>query len=75
MLIVAAWYDLFQDGSIRNYVGIRHGGGTEAARSGVRMVIIPGAMPDSTARWARSTLARIRSWTSTASNTGGTTTS
>ncbi len=42
VLIVAAWYDLFQDGSIRNYVGIRHGGGSQAARSGVRMIIIPG---------------------------------
>ena len=35
VLIVAAWYDLFQDGSIRNYVGIRrrrgHGGGEGTA--------------------------------------------
>jgi hypothetical protein len=42
VLIVAGWYDLFQDGSIRNYVGIRRGAATEAARSAVRMVIIPG---------------------------------
>ena len=41
-LILAAWYDLFQDGSIRNYVGLRRSGGTEAARNGVRLVIIPG---------------------------------
>lgn len=41
-LIVAGWYDLFLDGSIRNYAGIRSEGGTEAARAGVRLVIIPG---------------------------------
>ncbi|MFM8394485.1 MAG: CocE/NonD family hydrolase, partial [Acidobacteriota bacterium] len=41
-LHVAAWYDLFQDGSIRNYVGIRERGGSEAARQGQRLVIIPG---------------------------------
>ena len=41
-LIVAAWYDLFLDGSIRNYAGIRSAGGTDAARKGVRLVIIPG---------------------------------
>lgn len=41
-LHVAAWYDLFQDGSIRNYTGIKAHGGSEAARSGQRLVIIPG---------------------------------
>ena len=41
-LHVAAWYDLFQDGSLRNYVGIRSRGGTEAARRGQRLIIIPG---------------------------------
>lgn len=39
---VAAWYDLFQDGGIRNYLGIRQRGGSEAARLGQRLVIIPG---------------------------------
>ena len=39
---VAAWYDLFQDGGIRNYLGIKQHGGTEAARKGQRLVIIPG---------------------------------
>lgn len=38
----AAWYDLFQDGSIRNYTGIRAHGATEAARKGQRLVIMPG---------------------------------
>jgi putative CocE/NonD family hydrolase len=41
-LHVAAWYDLFQDGSIRNYIGIKNRGGSEAARKGQRLVIIPG---------------------------------
>ena len=41
-LHVAAWYDLFQDGSIRNYTGIKSRGGTEAARKGQRLVIIAG---------------------------------
>jgi len=39
---VAAWYDLFQDGGIRNYLGIKKHGGSEAARNGQRLVIIPG---------------------------------
>ena len=32
-LMIAAWYDLFQGGSLRNYMGIRAHGGTEAARN------------------------------------------
>ena len=28
---IAAWYDIFQDGSLRNYIGIKAHGGTEAA--------------------------------------------
>ena len=41
-LHVAGWYDLFLDGSIRNYMGIKSKGGSEVARKGQRMVIIPG---------------------------------
>ncbi len=41
-LHVAAWYDLFQDGSIRNYVGIKKSGGSDAARQGQRLIVIPG---------------------------------
>ncbi|MDD2763361.1 MAG: CocE/NonD family hydrolase [Opitutaceae bacterium] len=41
-LHIAAWYDLFQDGSIRNYEGIKQHGGSEAARKNQRLVIIPG---------------------------------
>jgi len=40
-LTVAAWYDIFQGGSLRNYVGIlAHGG--DAARSGQRLLVIIG---------------------------------
>jgi len=41
-LHVGAWYDLFQDGSIRNYVGIKQHGGSEAARKGQRLIIMAG---------------------------------
>lgn len=41
-LHVAGWYDLFQDGSLRNFMGIQRFGGTEAARRGQRLVIVPG---------------------------------
>lgn len=39
---VAAWYDIFQDGGIRNYRGIKEHGGSEAARRNQRLVILPG---------------------------------
>ena len=42
MLTVAAWYDLFQDGSLRNYIGVKAHGGTEAARRGQRLLVIVG---------------------------------
>jgi len=41
-LHVAAWYDLFQDGSFRNYLGIKAHGGSEAARNGQRLLVIVG---------------------------------
>ncbi|MGA2018614.1 MAG: CocE/NonD family hydrolase [Opitutaceae bacterium] len=41
-LHLAAWYDLFQPGTLRNYAGIREHGGSEAARQGQRLVVIPG---------------------------------
>jgi uncharacterized protein len=41
-LHVAAWYDLFLGGSLRNYEGIRDHGGTEAARKGQQLVVIIG---------------------------------
>jgi putative CocE/NonD family hydrolase len=42
MLTVAAWYDLFQDGSLRNYIGVKAHGGTDAARRGQRLIVIVG---------------------------------
>ncbi len=41
-LHVAAWYDLFQDGSFRNYLGIKAQGGSDAARNGQRLLVIVG---------------------------------
>ena len=41
-LTVAAWYDLFQGGSLRNYLGIKQHGGSEAARNGQKLLIIVG---------------------------------
>lgn len=39
---VAAWYDLFQGGALRNYMGIKAHGGSEAARNGQRLLVIVG---------------------------------
>ena len=39
---VAAWYDIFQGGSLRNYMGIKAHGGSEAARAGQRLLVIIG---------------------------------
>jgi uncharacterized protein len=41
-LHVAAWYDLFLGGSLRNYQGIKAQGGSEAARRGQRLVVTIG---------------------------------
>ena len=41
-LHIAAWYDLFQAGSLRNYEGIRDHGGSEAARKGQQLVVVIG---------------------------------
>jgi hypothetical protein len=40
-LTVAAWYDIFQGGSLRNYAGIRAHGGA-AARPGQRLLVVIG---------------------------------
>lgn len=40
-LHVAAWYDIFVDGSIRNFVGLRAGADGEQARRGQRLFIGP----------------------------------
>jgi uncharacterized protein len=41
-LIIAAWYDIFQGGSLRNYIGIRAHGGTEAARNQTHLLVAIG---------------------------------
>ena len=41
-LVIAAWYDIFQGGSLRNYLGIRAHGGTEAARNQTQLVVAIG---------------------------------
>jgi uncharacterized protein len=38
---LGGWYDIFLDGTIKNYVGIREKGGTPAARNGQKLVIGP----------------------------------
>ncbi len=41
-LTIAAWYDIFQGGSLRNYMGIKERGGSEAARNGQHLFITIG---------------------------------
>jgi putative CocE/NonD family hydrolase len=41
-LVIAAWYDIFQGGSIRNYEGIRAHGGSEDARTKTQLVVAIG---------------------------------
>jgi hypothetical protein len=41
-LTIAAWYDIFQGGSLRNYMGMRDHAGNEAARSGQHLVVAIG---------------------------------
>jgi len=41
-LHIAAWYDIFLGGSLRNYEGIKEHGGSDAARKGQRLLVIIG---------------------------------
>ena len=41
-LVIAAWYDIFQGGSLRNYEGIRAHGGSEVARNQTQLVVAVG---------------------------------
>jgi hypothetical protein len=41
-LTIAAWYDIFQDGSLRNYLGMKAHAGNEAARQGQQLVVTIG---------------------------------
>jgi len=41
-LHIAAWYDIFLGGSLRNYLGLKAGAATEAARRGQRLHVVIG---------------------------------
>lgn len=41
-LTVAAWYDLFQGGSLRNYIGLSAHAGNQAARNGQHLIVAVG---------------------------------
>ena len=41
-LTIAAWYDLFQGGSLENFLGMKAHAGNEAARKGQRLIITIG---------------------------------
>ena len=41
-LTIAAWYDLFQGGSLHNYMGLRDHAGNDAARSGQHLIVTIG---------------------------------
>ncbi len=41
-LTVAAWYDLFQGGSLKNYIGLRAGAGNAQARAGQHLLVAIG---------------------------------
>jgi putative CocE/NonD family hydrolase len=42
MLTIAAWYDIFQGGSLRNYIGVKSHGGSDIARQGQRLLVTIG---------------------------------
>src|ERR1700691_4136072 len=42
VLTMAAWYDIFQGGSLRNYVGLKAHAGSEAARRGQHLLVALG---------------------------------
>jgi putative CocE/NonD family hydrolase len=39
---VGGWYDIFLDGTLRNYIRLKHEAGTDAARRGQRLLIYAG---------------------------------
>jgi len=42
VLTIAAWYDIFLGGSLRNYMGLKDKGGSEAARRGQHLLVTIG---------------------------------
>jgi uncharacterized protein len=41
-LHIAAWYDIFLGGSLRNYIGLKSGAATDEARKGQRLLVVIG---------------------------------
>jgi putative CocE/NonD family hydrolase len=41
-LHIAAWYDIFLGGSLRNYIGLKERAGSDAAKQGQRLVVMIG---------------------------------
>jgi len=41
-LTIAAWYDIFLGGSLRNYIGLKEHAATDAARHGQRLLVVIG---------------------------------
>jgi putative CocE/NonD family hydrolase len=41
-LTIAAWYDIFLGGSLRNYLGLKARGGSDAARNGQHLIVAIG---------------------------------
>jgi putative CocE/NonD family hydrolase len=41
-LTIAAWYDIFQGGSLRNFIGLKERAGNEAARRGQKLLVTIG---------------------------------
>jgi hypothetical protein len=41
-LVITAWYDIFQGGSLRNYMGMRAHAGNDAARNGQHLIVAIG---------------------------------
>ncbi len=51
-LVTGGWYDIFQGGTVRNFIGMRDEGGSEAARNGTQLVmraLCHACPPDTTA--------------------------
>jgi hypothetical protein len=42
MLTIAAWYDIFLGGSLRNYIGVKAHGGSDVARQGQKLLVTIG---------------------------------
>ena len=38
-LVTGGWYDIFQEGTIRNFMGLRSEGGSDAARNGTKLIM------------------------------------